>query len=99
MFITSRMFLNLITMEELLIGSKGELFLPKYLREQLNLRPGDKVYFEIESDVIKIYKAPDLLELLELPPLTEPKSPKEIERELDEIQKEQMNYSIEEDNS
>ncbi|OLS21352.1 MAG: hypothetical protein HeimC3_35970 [Candidatus Heimdallarchaeota archaeon LC_3] len=83
-------------MEELTIGSKGELFLPKHLRDSLKLKPGDKVFFEIGSDLIKIYKSPDLLELLDLPPLTKPISPKEIESELEKFQEEQINYSIKE---
>ena len=32
------------------VTSKGQITIPKAVREKLNLRPGDKVRFEIEDD-------------------------------------------------
>ncbi len=82
-------------MIELKVGSKGELFLPKNLRHLLGLNPGDKVFLEIQKDTILIRKIPDLLELLELPPLSKPLTPEEIEIELEKEQKRQLKYSLE----
>ena len=32
------------------VTSKGQITIPKHVRETLNLRPGDKVRFEIDDD-------------------------------------------------
>ena len=32
------------------VTSKGQITIPKHVREKLNLRPGDKVRFEIDDD-------------------------------------------------
>ncbi|MHA2500383.1 MAG: AbrB/MazE/SpoVT family DNA-binding domain-containing protein, partial [Candidatus Hodarchaeales archaeon] len=34
-------------MTEIKVGSKGELFLPKSLREQLGFKAGDRLYLEV----------------------------------------------------
>ncbi|HKZ43153.1 MAG TPA: AbrB/MazE/SpoVT family DNA-binding domain-containing protein, partial [Candidatus Hodarchaeales archaeon] len=84
-------------MNEIVVGSKGELFLPKSLRARLGFNPGDRLHLEIHEDYLKIFKAPDLLELLDLPPLSLPQSPEEIERDMEEFQAEQIRYSEEDE--
>jgi AbrB family looped-hinge helix DNA binding protein len=80
------------------VGSKGELFLPKQLREALGFKPGDKIYFDIGADnVLMVRKVPDLLELLKLPPINKPQSPREIEQEIDAAHEEQMHHSLEDE--
>ncbi len=32
------------------VTSKGQITIPKHVREKLNLKPGDKVRFEIDDD-------------------------------------------------
>ena len=81
-------------MIELKVGSKGELFLPKSLRENLGLKPGDKLYLELKNDTIIIKKIPDLLELLNLPPISKPMTPEEIDKELGKEQEKQIEYSL-----
>lgn len=75
------------------VGSKGELFLTKDLREKLGWKAGDPIFFEIQNQTLIIRRIPDLLELLEAPPLGKPESPEEIEQELEQIFKFQMQKS------
>lgn len=80
-------------MIELKVGSKGELFLPKSLRNRLNLQPGDKLYLDVSDDTIIIKKIPDLAELLRLPMISKKIS---VEEANDGIRKEmihQMQFS------
>lgn len=80
-------------MIELKVGSKGELFLPKSLRNRLNLQPGDKLYLDVSDDTIIIKKIPDLAELLRLPMISKKFS---VEEANDGIRKEmihQMQFS------
>jgi bifunctional DNA-binding transcriptional regulator/antitoxin component of YhaV-PrlF toxin-antitoxin module len=80
------------------VGSKGELFMPKQLREALGFKPGDKIYFDIgEDNVLRVLKVPDLLELLKLPPINKPQSPNEIEQEIDASYEEQVRHSLEDE--
>lgn len=37
-------------MSESTLTSKGQITIPKSVRERLNLEPGDKVYFDIQED-------------------------------------------------
>lgn len=37
-------------MAESTVTSKGQITIPKVVRERLNLEPGDKVYFAVEDD-------------------------------------------------
>jgi AbrB family looped-hinge helix DNA binding protein len=82
-------------MTEIKVGSKGELFLPKSLREQLGFKAGDRLYLEVNKDGLIIRKVPDLLDLLELPPIGPLEDPDEIEKELEEIQASQMDLALE----
>ena len=72
------------------VGSKGELFLTKDIREKLGWKPGDPIFFEVKNKELIIRCIPDLLELLERPSLGKPESPEEIEQELEQI----LNFQI-----
>ena len=37
-------------MSESTLTSKGQITIPKAVRERLNLEPGDKVYFDVRDD-------------------------------------------------
>lgn len=50
------------------IGSKGEIFPPKELREKLGLEPGQPILLYIHNDQLIIRKIHSLEELLESPP-------------------------------
>lgn len=80
-------------MVESKVGSKGELFLPKKIRQELDLKAGDKVFFEVLNGILTVIKVPDLLELLQEPPIGEAETPDEIERDLEKIQKQQFTES------
>jgi len=50
------------------VGSKGELFLPKEIREKLGLRPYTKVIYRIEDGKLLIVEpVPSIEEVLEEP--------------------------------
>ena len=78
------------------IGSKGEIVIPKKLRKKLGLKNWDQVILEMSDDKLLIRKIPDLLNLLDLPPIGQLESVEDIEKDLEEIQKEQMELSGEE---
>jgi len=65
------------------VGSKGELFLTKDIRDLLGLKPGDTIFLEVKNNELIVKRIPDLLELLEKPLLGEPESPEEIERDIE----------------
>jgi antitoxin PrlF len=51
--------------------SKGQLTVPKAVREALELEPGDRVFFEVERGRAALAKAPSFLDLagsVEAPP-------------------------------
>ena len=79
------------------VGSKGELFLPKHLRQTLGFNPGDKIYFDVKDGTLIVRKVKDLLELLDMHPLGDPQYPEEIERDLEDIQIQMMDLSTKED--
>jgi antitoxin PrlF len=45
------------------VTSKGQVTLPKAVRDALGLRRGDEVVFRVESDRAVLAKTPDFLEL------------------------------------
>ena len=49
------------------VGSKGELFLPKEIREKLGLKPHTKVIYKIENGRLIVEPVPSLEELLSEP--------------------------------
>lgn len=59
------------------IGSKGEVFIPKKIREKFGLKPHMKVIYRIEGDRIVIEPIPSLEDVL--------KEPSEVEITLDEF--------------
>ncbi len=40
------------------VGPKGQVVLPKPLRNELGIQPGDDVLFEREGEGIRVWKAP-----------------------------------------
>ena len=53
------------------VGSKGELFPPKELREKLDLRPRRRVLYRERDGVLIVEPVPSVEELLEKPPKVE----------------------------
>ena len=53
------------------VGSKGELFPPKEIREKLGLRPHMKVLYKIEGGRLLVEPVPSLEEVLKEPPSVE----------------------------
>ena len=51
-------------MGTLRIDSKGRLTLPKELREELEIGPGDTVFFEREGSVLRLAKAANPFDVL-----------------------------------
>lgn len=45
------------------LTSKGQLTVPKAIRDALELRVGDNVFFRVEGQVVVLARTPDLLEL------------------------------------
>ena len=66
--------------EKRVVGSKGELFPPKKVREKAGFKPGDEIIFEASEGVIVVKKRISLREALRLPKYVE-MAPEEWERE------------------
>ena len=49
------------------VGSKGELFPPKEVREKLGLRPGMRVIYRVEDGRLVVEPVPSLEDVLEKP--------------------------------
>ena len=79
------------------VGSKGELFPPKKVRDSLRLRPGDRVFFEVKNGVLLVRLIPDVLGLLKRPALGPPEKPEDIEAEMEAFQKDQISKSTKEE--
>ena len=58
-------------MTESRVGSKGELFPPKEIREKLGLKPFTKVIYKIEDGRLVVEPVPSLEEVLKDPPALE----------------------------
>jgi len=61
------------------IGTKGEIYIPKKIREQLGLRPKDKIIIRIKDGLLIIIPVKDFEDLLSKKP--------EVEISLDEFHK------------
>ena len=48
------------------VGPKGQVVIPKSIRERLGIEPGDEVFVEQEGDHIEIRRANEPVELLGL---------------------------------
>jgi len=53
------------------VGSKGELFPPKHIREKLGLKPRVKVVYRVDEGRLIVEPAPSLEEVLREPPLVQ----------------------------
>ncbi|NHV99206.1 MAG: AbrB/MazE/SpoVT family DNA-binding domain-containing protein [Thaumarchaeota archaeon] len=58
-------------MAESRVGSKGELFLPKKIREELGLHPHTKVIYRVEGNRLVVEPIPSLEEVLKKQPSVE----------------------------
>ena len=58
-------------MYESRVGSKGELFPPKEIREELGLRPHLKVIYRVEDGRLIVEPIPSLEDVLREPPSVE----------------------------
>jgi bifunctional DNA-binding transcriptional regulator/antitoxin component of YhaV-PrlF toxin-antitoxin module len=58
-------------MQESRVGSKGELFPPKEIREKLGLRARTKIIYKIESGRLIVEPVPALKEVLQKKPAVE----------------------------
>jgi bifunctional DNA-binding transcriptional regulator/antitoxin component of YhaV-PrlF toxin-antitoxin module len=54
-------------MQKSQVGSKGELFPPKKIRQQLGLKPYTKIIYKIENDRLIIETIPTLEEVINDP--------------------------------
>jgi len=77
------------------VGSKGELFLTKEIRDRLNLKPGDRICFEIKDEILTVRKVSDLLDLLKDPSIGKPETPEAIEHDLKSMQDDAYQRSTE----
>jgi antitoxin PrlF len=70
-------------MDQATLTSKGQLTVPKGVRERLGLSPGDKLLFEVEDEAIRlrVLKRKSLEELRGSLPATRSYPGKEAERE------------------
>jgi AbrB family looped-hinge helix DNA binding protein len=58
-------------MQKSRVGSKGELFPPKEIREKLGLRAHARVIYKIEDGRLVVEPVPSLEEVLKEPPIVE----------------------------
>lgn len=42
------------------VGTKGQVVIPKAIRDQIGIRPGDEVSFDLEGEEIRIRRADDV---------------------------------------
>ncbi len=73
------------------VGKRGQIYLPKHIREQLNLREGDVVKFELNNGKLIVIPIPDPIELALKGKKWTIVSPEEIERISEEEQRKHMN--------
>jgi len=58
-------------MEEGVVGSKGELFPPKKIRDMLGLKPGTRVVYRVEDGRLIVEVIPRLEDVLRRKPVIE----------------------------
>ena len=58
-------------LKESRVGSKGELFPPKEIRDKLGLKPHTKVIYKVENDRLIVEPVPSLEEVFDKPPAIE----------------------------
>ena len=81
---------------ELRVGSKGELFLTKKIRQIMNIEPGDRVLVEIVEGDMVIRKIDDLVDLFMTKPVSQAQKADRIEDDINSIQDEQISYTLRE---
>lgn len=73
-----------------MVGSKGELFPPKKIRQEVGLIPGRRIKYEVKDGLLIVKPILEILEVLEEPPIAtitleeERKLRKEISKEIAE---------------
>ncbi|MFE3442156.1 AbrB/MazE/SpoVT family DNA-binding domain-containing protein [Nocardia sp. NPDC059180] len=63
------------------LTSKGQITVPKAVRDALDLQTGDNLHFRVEGEVVVLAKTPDLLDLagsVPVPPQVQGRSWEEI---------------------
>lgn len=55
--------------EEGVVGSKGELFPPKKIRQEIGLIPGRRIKYEVKDGLLIVKPILEILEALEEPPI------------------------------
>jgi len=55
--------------EEGVVGSKGELFPPKKIRQEIGLTPGRRIKYEVKNGLLIVKPILDIIEALEEPPI------------------------------
>ena len=58
-------------MSESRVGSKGEIFPPKQIRDRLGLRPHTRIRYEVKEGRLVVEAIPTLQEVLREPPAIE----------------------------
>ena len=68
------------------LTKKSQITLAKKVRELLKLKPGDRVDFEVEGNVVRIIPAPSRIEenYGKVTPRNKPENFKEIRKEIEE---------------
>ncbi len=46
------------------VGKKGEIYIPKKLRDQVNLYPGDDILLEVKGEQLVIRKRESIIDVL-----------------------------------
>jgi bifunctional DNA-binding transcriptional regulator/antitoxin component of YhaV-PrlF toxin-antitoxin module len=65
------MFNSVTAMQESRVGSKGELFPPKEMRDQLGLKACTKVLYKVEAGRLIVEPVPTVEDLMKQEPLVE----------------------------
>jgi len=60
------------------VSSKGQITLPKELRERLGLKPGERIILKVEDNRVTLEKLPDVLSLYGVFAVSEPQDWKKV---------------------